>query len=447
MDKFKIGDNIKLDILDINSEGMGVGRYDWFTFFIEGGTIGDKIIAKIVEKKKRFGVGKTIEILEESSYKADSKCRYFPECDGCQLHNLDYKRQLRFKKDMVKNNLKRIGKVTDVEIKDTIGMEYPYRYRNKAEFKVGEDYNIGYFKRRSHDLLLVDECIIQNKAADKVLSIMKEYMKSYKVEGYNRKTKKGIIKNILIRTTKDDEIMAVIVTKGEKLPHKEELIKTLKTQGVSSIYQNINNRDTSIVLGSKDIKLYGEDRITDYIGEYKFLISPKSFFQINHNQTEILYDKVLKYLDLKGNEIVLDLYCGIGTIALYISKYAKKVYGVEIIKEAIEDGKENLELNGVKNVEFIRGKSEDVLPKMNAQGINIDAIIVDPPRKGLDKTLIDSITKANPQKIVYVSCNPATLARDLGYLENGGYKVKQVQPVDMFPMTTHVEAIVKLEKL
>lgn len=215
---------------------------------------------------------------------------------------------------------------------------------------------------------------------------------------------------------------------------------------IISIYQNINDKDTSLVLGSKDIKLYGEDKIVDYIGEYKFFISPKSFFQVNPTQTEILYNKVLEYLDLKGNETVVDLYCGAGTIAIYIAKYVKKVYGVEIVKQSIEDGRENLNLNNVDNVEFIQGKSENILPKLNEQGIKIDAIVVDPPRKGLDKTLIDSITKANPEKIVYVSCNPATLARDLGYLKENGYKLKEVQPVDMFPMTTHIECVIGIQR-
>ena len=348
---------------------------------------------------------------------------------------------------MVKNNLERIGKLADVEVKGTLGMDHPYMYRNKAEFKVDKGPRIGYFKRGSHDLIPIDKCIIQNEMVDKIIRLIKEYMIKYKVEGYDRKDKTGIIKNILIRTTKDNKAMVVVITKEDGLPHKGELIKILINNAkVVSIYQNINNRDTSVVLGPKDIKLYGEDRIMDYIGEYKFLISPKSFFQVNSIQTEVLYNKVLEYLDLKGDETVVDLYCGIGTIAIYISKHAKKVYGVEIVKEAIIDFKENLKLNDVNNVEFIQGKSEDILPKLNTEGVKIDAIIVDPPRKGLDKTLIDSIIKANPERIVYVSCNPSTLARDLGYLGEKGYRAKEVQPVDVFPMTTHCEVVTQIVK-
>lgn len=452
MKYFKIGGELILDIIDINSEGQGVGKYEGFTLFTNGGTLGDKVKAKVIEIKKNFGIADTLEILEKSPYRVKSECQYFPQCDGCQLHNLNYEKQLELKRDMVKNNLNRIGKISDVLVKDTIGMDYAYRYRNKGEFKVGKDYNIGYFKRGTHDLIPIDECIIQDKIADEINALVKEYMKEYGIEGYDNRTKKGIIKNLIIRTTKDNKAMVVIVTKGEKLPHKEGLIDILtdkdrlKSATVVSIYQNIKEKDTSVVLGHKDIKLYGEDRIVDYIGEYKFLISPKSFFQVNHIQTEILYDKVVEYLDLKGHETVIDLYCGIGTIALYISKYANKVYGVEVVRDAIEDANNNLKLNHVDNVEFIRGKSEDILPKVNKKGIKIDALVVDPPRKGLNKSLIDSIVKANPQKIVYVSCNPSTLARDLGYLMEKGYEIEEVQPVDMFPMSMHVEAVVKIKK-
>ncbi|MBZ2175650.1 23S rRNA (uracil(1939)-C(5))-methyltransferase RlmD [Schnuerera sp. xch1] len=444
MMNFRIGDRIRSEIIDINNKGMGVGRYQGFTFFIEGCTLGDKVLFEIVKLKKRFGIGKTLEILDESPYRVEPKCEYSAQCDGCELHNLKYEKQLELKKDIVKNNLKRIGKIKNVPVRDTIGMDYPYRYRNKGEFKVGKNFEIGYFKRETHDIYPVEKSIIQKETVDVIIELIKEYMKKYKVEGYDRKTKRGVIKNLIIRTTKDNNVMVIIVTKDEKLPHKDELRTVLFSSHINvvSIYQNINNKDTSVVLGSKYIKLFGENKIIDYIGEYKFLISPKSFFQVNPVQTEVLYDKVVEYLDPKGEEIVADLYCGIGTISLYISRYVKKVYGVEIVKEAIEDAKENTKLNRIKNVEFVLGKSEEILPKLIGKGIKLDSIIVDPPRKGLDRSLVDSIIEANPQKIVYVSCNPSTLARDLGYLVEEGYKVVEVQPVDMFPHTAHVESII-----
>ncbi len=400
---------------------------------------------QITKLKKNYGLGQTIEILERSPYRVDSKCEHLGKCGGCELHNLRYDKQLELKRHIVKNNLERIGKIQDMLVKDTFGMDSPYRYRNKGEFKVGANYQIGYFKRGSHEIYPIESSIIQKESADEVIRLMKEYMKRYRVEGYDRKRKRGSIKNLIVRTSQDNKVMVIVVTKGKNLPHREELINILTSQPsleVVSIYQNINPKDTSEILGQKDIKLYGEDKLVDYIGEYKFLISPKSFFQVNHVQTKVLYDKVVEYLNLTGKEIVADLYCGIGTIAIYISKYAKKVYGVEIVKDAVEDARENLKLNQVDNVEFILGKSEEVLPKLNKKGIIFDAIVVDPPRKGLDKVLVDAILEAKPEKIVYVSCNPSTLARDLGYLVEEGYEVVEVQPVDMFPHTMHVETVV-----
>ncbi len=437
--KFNIGEELILDIIDINSEGMGVGKCEGFTFFVDNCTVEDKVKMKITKLKKNFGIGKAIGILEKSRYRVESKCDFFPKCDGCQLHNLDYEKQLELKRNMVKNNLERIGKIENVKINKTIGMDNPYRYRNKANFKVDKNGNIGYFKRGTNDLIPIDKCIIQKEITDEIIANFKEYFKEHGTKG---------IKDIIVRTTKDGKSMLIMVTqiKGT-VPFVWNQTKVGTNSKVVSIYQNINPKNTPVVMGHKDIKLYGEDKIIDTIGEYKFYISPKSFFQVNPIQTEVLYDKVVEHLNLEGNEVVADLYCGIGTISLYISKYAKKIYGVEIVKDAIEDAKENLKLNNVDNVEFIHGKSEDVLPKLNNQGIKIDAMVVDPPRKGLDKSLIDAIIKAKPKKIVYVSCNPATLARDVGYLVEDGYVVEEVQPVDMFPWTTHVECVIEIQKV
>ncbi len=445
------GSLLDLEIIDLTSEGLGVGKIDGYTVFVEDGLPGDKGTVKLKKVKKNYGIGQMINIKEASSNRVESKCKYFKECGGCQLHELDYNTQLSLKTNQVKNTLDKIGKIKKSKVHSIIGMENPYRYRNKGQFKVGKSNNeifIGYFKRKSHDIVNVSQCIIQSEISDRILVVIKEYMEKFNVLLYDRRSNKGVIKDIVIRTTKDNRAMVIIVTKGSNLPYKKELINLLRenVEEVVSVYQNINNRNTSLILGNKDINLYGEHKIMDYIGDHKFLISPKSFFQINSIQTEVLYKKALDYLDLKENETVFDLYCGIGTISLFISEKAKKVYGIEVVEAAVEDAKENARLNNIENVEFIKGKSEEIVPELFNKGIIADKIIVDPPRKGCDEKLLDTIVKINPEKVVYVSCNPATLARDLKYLEEKGYKVEEVQPVDMFAWTMHVETVVLLQR-
>lgn len=447
--KLKKGDLLELEIIDLTSEGLGVGKINGFAIFVEGGLPGDRGVVELRKIKKSYAIGKMVDIKEISPNRIESKCKYFKECGGCQLHELDYKTQLDIKTEQVKNTLNKIGKIEKSKVNPIIGMESPYRYRNKGQFKVGsnkEEISIGYFKRKSHEIVNVDKCIIQNEISDKIMKVIKTYMEKFKVPPYNKRNKKGIIRDIVIRTTKDNLAMVIIVTKGNDLPYKKELIKMLKenVEEVVSIYQNINNRNTPVVLGNKEIKLYGEDKIVDYIGDYKFLISPKSFLQVNSVQTEILYKKALEYLDLEGNETIFDLYCGIGTISLFISKKAKKVYGIEVVKDAVEDAKENAKLNNVNNVEFIKGKTEEIVPILLNKRIIADKVVVDPPRKGCDEEVLETIVKMKPETIVYVSCNPATLARDLRYLEDKGYKVEEVQPVDMFAHTMHVETCVLL---
>lgn len=445
-----VGDKLDLNIIDLTNQGLGVGKVEGFTIFVEGGLPGDELIAEIKKTKKNFAEAKAVEIKNPSSKRQISECKYYKTCGGCQLHELDYRAQLDIKTNMVKDAIERIGKLEDVKINPTIGMETPFRYRNKGMFKVGEkegNISIGYFKNKSHEVVDIEECIIQDEVVDKVLKIVKEYMEKYNVQAYNKKTNKGTIRDIVTRRTKDGSTMVIIVTTNEKLPYKDELIKSLKTvKEVVSIYQNINKKRTPVVLGNKNIKLYGEDKIVDYIDKFKFYISPNSFFQVNPIQTEVLYKKALEYLDLSGEETVFDLYCGIGTISLFISQKAKSVYGVEIVSDAIKDAKENAKLNNAKNIEFIEGKSEEIAPKLLKEGIKADKIVVDPPRKGCDEKLLETIVKIKPETVVYVSCNPSTLARDLKYLDENGYKVMEVQPVDMFPWTVHVECVTLLTR-
>ncbi len=449
--KLNKGDSLDLNIIDLTSDGLGVGKIDGFTIFVEGGLPGDNGTVTLKKIKKNYGIGQMINIKKISPNRIDSKCKYFKDCGGCQLHELNYKTQLDLKTNQVKNTLYKIGKINKSKIFPIIGMEYPYKYRNKGQFKIkinDHDTSIGFFKRKSHDIVNIDECIIQNKISNKILKSIKKYMEKFNVSLYDKKSKKEIIRDIIIRTTKDNLAMVIVVTKSKNLPYKKELINLLKENAkeIVSIYQNVNTKNTPIILGNKNIKIYGEDKIVDYIGDYKFLISPKSFFQINSIQTEILYKKVLDFLKLEGNEIIFDLYCGIGTISLFISKKAKKVYGVEVVKAAIDDAKENAKLNNIKNVEFIRGKTEKIVPELLNKGITADKIVVDPPRKGCNNEVLNTITKMNPQIIVYVSCNPATLARDLNFLEKNDYIVEKVQPIDMFPHTMHVETIALLQK-
>lgn len=446
-----VGDKLDLNIIDLTNQGLGVGKVEGFTIFVEGGLPGDELIAEIKKTKKNFAEAKAVEIKNPSSKRQISECKYYKNCGGCQLHELDYRAQLDIKTNMVKDAIERIGKLEDVKINPTIGMETPFRYRNKGMFKVGEkegNISIGYFKNKSHEVVDIEECIIQDEVVDKVLKIVKEYMEKYNVQAYNKKTNKGTIRDIVTRKAKDGSTMVIIVTTSEKLPYKDELIKSLKTvKEVVSIYQNINKKKTPVVLGNKNIKLYGEEKIVDYIDKFKFYISPNSFFQVNPIQTEVLYKKALEYLDLSGEETVFDLYCGIGTISLFISEKAKSVYGVEIVSDAIKDAKENAKLNNAKNIEFIEGKSEEIAPKLLKEGIKADKIVVDPPRKGCDEKLLETIVKIRPETVVYVSCNPSTLARDLKYLDENGYKVMEVQPVDMFPWTVHVECVVLMSRV
>lgn len=448
--KLKNGDKIELDIVDLTSEGSGVGKIEKMAIFVPETVTGDKVLVKINKIKKNYALGEVVELIEPSQDRVQPKCSFYDRCGGCQLQHISYQSQLEIKTKQVYDALERIGKIKDVKVHPTIGMKEPYRYRNKGEFPVGMEngqVSIGCFKRKSHDVVNVDSCIIQSEISERIIEEVRRYMNEYNVPPFDEKRRKGIIRHVLIRTAKDNSCMVVVVTNGENLPYREKLVERLKdVAGVSSIYQNINKRRTPVVLGYKSIKLYGKDKIIDYIDEFKFYISPNSFFQVNSQQTEVLYSKVLEYLDLKGGETVFDLYSGIGTISLFLSQKAKKVYGIEVVKQAVEDARENAKLNNIENVEFICGTSEEVFPKMIKDGMIGHSIVVDPPRKGCEKEVLDGIVKMNPKNVVYVSCNPSTLARDLNYLVQNNYKVIEAQPIDMFPFSTHCEVVVKLER-
>lgn len=455
-----------LNIDGLGYEGEGVGKLENYTIFVPGALLGEKVKVKILKVNKSFAFGKLIDIVEKSENRVKAVCPIYEKCGGCQLQHLSYAAQLEFKRNRVHDCLERIGRISVVSehnkdntsnnnqvlLRNTLGMKDPYRYRNKVQLPIGTVNNgvvIGFYSPRSHNIIDTDNCFIQEEAGDQLIRLTKKWIRDYNISTYDEKTGEGSLRHIMMRKAfKTGQVMVVIVTNTRELPHKKEFIEIIKENipGITSIAHNINSEKTNVILSTKCITLWGSDTISDYIGKYKFNISALSFFQVNPVQTEVLYNKALEFADLKGNEVVFDAYCGTGTISLFLSEKAKKVYGVEIIPEAIENAKINAKENNIHNTEFIVGKSEEVIPDLIKKGIKADVVVVDPPRKGCERILLEEISKMGPDKIVYVSCDPGTLARDLAILNDLGYKAVEVQPVDMFPMTAHVETIIMMTR-
>lgn len=442
-----------VEIVDIGQGGVGIGKFEGFTVFVDGGLVKDKIKVKITKSKKNYAVGEIVEILEPSPYRVERKCsKELKECGGCQIQELDYKEQLNVKTNEVKQVISRIGKLDNVVIHNALGMEEPFRYRNKAQFpiqKVDGVPVIGFYKKKSHDIIPTDQCIIQHDVNDKIIKIIKTYIRAYKVSIYDEKTHTGVLRHLVTKvgfTTK--EVMVVLVANGRKLPYLNELASVLKENipGFKTLVVNVNREKTNVILGNENRVIYGDGKINDNIGDLVFEISPLSFFQVNPVQTEVLYNKALEYANLGENDTVFDIYCGIGTISLFLAQKAKKVYGIEIVEEAIKDAKINAKINNLDNVEFYVGKAEEVVPKMYKQGKRANVVVVDPPRKGCDEKVLDTIVSMEPDRVVYVSCSPSTLARDLNYLDERGYKCLEVQPVDMFPHSVHIENVALIVK-
>ena len=477
----KLNEEYEVTIIDMGTEGEGIGKIEGVTIFISGGIKGDTVKVKITKVSKNYVLGRIIKLIKESELRQIAPCKVVNKCGGCQIQQIKYEEQLKIKQKIVKDALERIGKfqIESQESKDChceersklslhinpiIGMETPYNYRNKAIFLVGisnGELVIGGYKQGSHDIVDTDKCIIQDKATEKILKTIRSFLQSkYRVltqkeEGmkdyesiiYAEQTHKGLIRNVMIRTGyKTGEIMVCLIINGQNIIDKNELVYKLKAiKEIKSIVLNINTNKGSTVLGDITRVLDGQDYITDYIGDIKYKISAQSFFQVNPIQTEKLYAKTLEYAGLTGNEIVWDAYCGTGSISLFLAKKAKKVYGVEIVEQAIKDARDNAIENGINNVEFFTGAAEEVMPNhFERTGVRADVIVVDPPRKGCNERLLRMIAEMGPDRVVYVSCNPATLARDLRYLCDEGFAVRDVQPVDMFPHTMHVECVVRL---
>ncbi len=391
-----------------------------------------------------------MNLVDESPNRVEPPCPIFHQCGGCQIQHMDYGAQLHMKQKQVKEVMARIGKLPDVPVHPVVGMNEPWRYRNKSQvpvaFQRGE-LVAGFYAKRSHHIVDMDECIIQHKENDLVVQTIKRLAKELRIPAYNEEKHNGVLRHIVARYGKTtDQVMVVLVTRGKKLPQKDELIAGIREAipTVVSVVQNINNERTNVIFGKQTDVLWGETYLYDEINGIRFAISARSFYQVNPDQTNRLYQKALDYAELTGSETVIDAYCGIGTISLFLAQKAKHVYGVEIVPEAITDAKRNAKLNHIDNATFAVGEAEKVIPWWHAQGVTADVIVVDPPRKGCDEALLNTMLKMKPERIVYVSCNPATLARDLRILEDGGYRTKEVTPVDMFPQTNHVECVAVL---
>jgi len=453
----KKNDIIELTIEDMTHDGEGVGHFEGMTFFVKDAVIGDRIKALIMKLKKTYGYAKINEIITPSKDRVVPRCPVSKSCGGCQIQSMSYEAQLKYKENLVKNNIQRIGKLdsSQYQMLPIVGMEEPYFYRNKAQYPVGngkdKEITIGYYAKHSHNIIETKKCFLGNEINEQILDIIKNYMKMYKVPAYVEETGKGTIRHVLIRCSKDlASFMVCIVSAKEKLPDVSSLIEALrKIPCIKSIMLNINTTRNNAILSSNTVCLWGDPFIEDSIGDIKFHISANSFYQVNPKMTEKLYQKALEFAGLTGKENVWDLYCGIGTISLFLAKQASHVRGVEIIPQAIEDAKANARLNGIENAEFFVGKAEEVVPEYYEKHPeeNVDVIVVDPPRKGCDEILLSTIIKMNPLRVVYVSCDSATLARDLAFLSTQGYKLEKVQCFDQFGHTMHVETVVLMSRV
>ena len=471
--EYRKNDIVTVFIEDIGNDGEGIGKTNGYTLFVKDAVLGDTVEARITKCKKNYGYARVEKVLKPSSFRVEPKCTLHKRCGGCQIQAMDYAQQLAFKQNKVKNHLVRIGgfeeEKIDTVMEPIVGMEEPWHYRNKAQFPVGYDREgklvTGFYAGRTHDIIANTDCALGAAENQKILEAILDYMKENRVTAYREKEGTGLVRHVLIRTGFcSGEIMVCLVINGRKLPAEERLIERLRNLSVEDAMQNrriasisvsVNTERTNVIMGKEIRLLWGKERIVDTLGEIEFAISPLSFYQVNPRQTEKLYGLAVEYAGLTGRETVWDLYCGIGTISLFMAKKAKRVCGVEIIPQAIEDARENARRNGIANAEFYVGKAEEVLPEFYQQAsaqqseaeadkLHPDVIVVDPPRKGCDEKCLETMLAMRPERIVYVSCDSATLARDLKILCEGGYELKRVRAVDQFGQTVHVETVVLL---
>ncbi|MBQ9486809.1 MAG: 23S rRNA (uracil(1939)-C(5))-methyltransferase RlmD [Selenomonadaceae bacterium] len=443
-------EKLELEITGLGTNGEGIGRHDGLTVFVEGALPDEKIFAEVKEKKKNYAVARLVKILRESSDRVKPFCPIYEKCGGCQLQHLNYAAQLKFKRQQIVDAVERIGKLDRVEIFDTLGMENPLRYRNKMQFPVARykgELLIGCYARGSHQIIDTNSCLIQRDGMDEVLTAVKKILQKYNVTAYDEDTHRGVLRHVMSRIGFNGELMIVLVTATKNLPAEKNIVRAIchELPNVASVQQNIQTYHNNVILGRETKILYGKPTIKDKLGGLSFNISARSFFQVNTAQAEVLYNVALNFAALTGRETVIDAYCGIGTITLFLAKSARKVYGIEIVPTAIEDAKKNARENNIRNAEFIAGDAVKIIPRLYRDGVRADVVIVDPPRAGCDKKVLETFAAMSPFKIVYVSCNPATLARDLAILRELGYNAKKIQPVDMFPFSSHVESVTLLE--
>lgn len=436
-----------VDIIDNGFEGEGIAKINNFTIFIPNSIKGEKVKILIVKVLSSHAFGKVIEFIQKSENRIESDCKTYKRCGGCNLRHIQYAETLNMKRNAVQSLVNKTLQ-TKIKVEETLGMENPYHYRNKAQYPVGIDKEgkpvIGVFANRTHEIIPIEKCLIQNEQTEEIAKYIVNYIAENHISIYNENTRKGLVRHIVTKVgKKTNEIMVVIVINGEKIPNEKKIVETLiaKFPKIKTIVKNINEKNTNVILGEKNITMYGKGYITDKLGELSFKISPLSFYQVNPVQAEKLYTIGVESANITQKDVVFDLYCGIGTISLFMAKYAKKVYGIEIVKQAVEDAVENAKTNNIENAKFIAGDVEEVLDDLiNNKKIIPDIVMVDPPRRGLDKTSIQNILKIKPKKLVYISCNPATLVRDLKELEES-YEINSIKPVDMFPFTSHVECV------
>ncbi|MDF3001608.1 MAG: rRNA (uracil-5-)-methyltransferase RumA [Bacillota bacterium] len=461
------GKEYEITIEDMNHEGQGIGRIEGLAVFVDGAVVGDVVKAELTKLKKSYAFGRLTEILTPSEYRVSAACEYFGSCGGCSLQSMSYEGQLKLKQKLVKDKLTRIGGIENPLVHDTIGMDTPQNYRNKAQFPVGMKQrgkqsgkpSVGFYQAKSHQIINCETCMIQSAPAEKIAQALREYMKTDHITAYDETTGKGLIRHLIVKTAfGTGEVMAILVINGKGLPNREKLVlmmddainelapdpQTGVEYSLESVVLNINKKNTSEIMGADCVTLAGKPTILEQAGGLSFEISPMSFYQINPVQMVKLYDKALEYAALTGEETVLDLYCGVGTIGLYCASKAKKVIGIESVKAAVLDANRNAVINGIVNAEYICGKAEEELPKLLQEGVQADVVILDPPRAGCDPALLEAVAEVCPKRIVYVSCDPATLARDVKILGELGYGFVEAQPVDMFPMTGHVECIIMM---